>query len=114
VWGNTAGKSWGEVTICTLPGRWEMVGAFAAKQCCCKHCFSLGAADAIGAAAIIAIAAAPATKAAVLVLIPVPYSSASAGPTPPWAASAPAAVARPFRMYSNPTAMVAPIIGPTR
>ena len=35
------------------------------KQCCAKHCFSLGAADAIGAAAI-AIAAAPAAKDAVM------------------------------------------------
>jgi len=70
VWGSMAGKSSGEVTICTLPGRWEMIGASAARQCCSKHCCSLGAADAIGAAAI-AIAAAPATKAAVMVLIPV-------------------------------------------
>ena len=51
--------------VCTLPGSWEMVGASASKQCCAKHCFSLGAADAIGAAAI-AIAAAPAAKDAVM------------------------------------------------
>ena len=62
----------GEVTIWTLAGPWLMVGASASKQCCSKHCCSLGAADAIGAAAI-AIAAAPATKAAVMVLIPVPH-----------------------------------------
>jgi len=65
-----AGKSLGEVTICTLPGRWEMIDTSAARQCCSKHCCSLGAADAIGAAAI-AIVAAPATKATVMVLIPV-------------------------------------------
>jgi hypothetical protein len=41
-------------------------------------------------------------------------SGVSSAPSAPWAASAPAAVARPFRMYSNPTAMVAPIIGPAR
>ena len=57
-------------TICTLPGACEMSDAPAARQCCSKHCCSLGAANAIGAAAI-AIAAAPATKAAVMVLIPV-------------------------------------------
>jgi hypothetical protein len=57
--------SLGEMKICTLPGRWEMVGAPASKQCCSKHCCSFGAANAIGAAAI-AIAAAPTAKAAVM------------------------------------------------
>jgi hypothetical protein len=61
----------GEVKICTLAGRWEMMGASASKQCCPKHCCSLGAADAIGAATI-AIATAPAAKGAVMALIPVP------------------------------------------
>ena len=32
----------------------------------------------------------------------------------PWAASAPALVALPLRMYSKPTAIIAPMIGPTR
>jgi hypothetical protein len=55
----------GEVKMCTLAGPWRMVGASASKQCCSKHYCSLGAADAIGAAAI-AIAAAPAAKDAVM------------------------------------------------
>jgi len=61
----------GELKICTLPRPWETVDASTSKQCCAKHCCSLGAADAIGAAAI-AIAAAPAAKDAVMALIPVP------------------------------------------
>ena len=32
----------------------------------------------------------------------------------PWAASAPALVGLPLRMYSKPTAIIAPMIGPTR
>jgi hypothetical protein len=32
----------------------------------------------------------------------------------PWAASAPALVALPLRMYSKQTAIIAPMIGPTR
>jgi hypothetical protein len=70
VWGNTAGMTLGEVTICTLSGRWEIVGVSASKQWFSKHCCSLGAADATGAAAI-AIATAPAVKGAVMALIPV-------------------------------------------
>jgi len=61
----------GEVKICTLSGPWRMMGAPASKQCCRKHCCSLGAADAIGAATI-AVATAAAAKGAVMALIPVP------------------------------------------
>ena len=96
-----AGKALGEVKICTLSGCWEMVGASTSKQCCAKQRCSLGAADAIGAAAI-AIAAAPAAKDAVMasptMTLPRPQNrTAGQGSPHRWHASKPLpAVIYPF------------------
>jgi hypothetical protein len=54
-WGKTAGKAWGELKICTLPGAWQVDPG--TKQGC-----SLGAAAALGAVAIAIAATAAANR----------------------------------------------------